>query len=322
MTNRFAPSRIALGFVWPALVASAIVASGCSSEPENVATEEDDLSSARTQYVDIGQFLKGADYEKWFTARRALEQGFDQICGDTFCGGDYSNIYSLGFACSVSSKIGKVRECMWTFAASQEEVDARSGTIASSVAFFECRVKPTGNASGLVAAFGADPLNAKLPGMGSIYDTLSDCFDKPLGASPLPAPTAGGFVSAADAIEGTDIDAYYAMTGNLRTTFDDVCGDTFCEGEYTNYQPLRFTCSQGPDKKIGTCSWTFAASETNLLSGGTHKVTRAPFVCTIPVKGTIRELSTVLAPGGATRLFERKLPGTNETLNDALGRCL
>lgn len=309
-------------FVSTSLLATALALAGCSSAPETVATEEDDLSSARTQYVDIGQFLKDADYEKWFTARRELERGFDQICGDTFCGGDYSNIYSLGFSCSVSSKIGKVRECLWTFAASQEEIDARTGKVASSVAFFECRVKPTGNAKGLVAAFGADPLNAPLPGMGSIYDTLSDCFDEPLGATALPAPGTGPFVNAADALEGSDIDAYYAMTSNLRREFDDVCGDTFCEGEYTNYQPLRFTCSQGADKKIGSCTWTFAASDTSLLSSGTHKVTRAPFTCTIPVVGTMRELASTLAPGGSTRLFERKLPGTTETLNDALGRCL
>lgn len=305
-----------------ALLGSSLVLAGCSSAPENVGTEEDDLTSPRTQYVDIGQFVKDADFEAWIGARRALERGFDQICGDTFCGGDYSNLYSLGFTCSVSSKIGKVRECSWTFAASQEQVDARTGAIASSVAFFDCRVKPTGTAKGLVAAFGADPLHAKLPGMGSIYDTLGECFEKPLGATPLPAPTTGAFVSASDALEGADIDAYYAMTSALRAEFDQICGDTFCEGEHSNYQPLRFLCSQGADKKIGACTWVFAASDTSLLANGVHRIARHPFVCTIPVKGTVRELTTALAPGGATRLFERKLPGTNETLNDALGRCL
>jgi len=312
--------RIALGA--PILLGVALVLAGCSSASENVGTEEDDLSSPRTQYVDIAQFLKDADYEAWIAVRRGLERGFDDICGDTFCGGDYSNIYSLGFSCSVSSKMGKVRECAWTFAASQEQVDARTGAVASSVAFFDCRVKPTGTAKGLVAAFGADPLDAKLPGMGSIYDTLGDCFEKPLGASPLPAPTSGAFVDAADTLEGADIDAYYAMTAALRAELDQLCGDTFCEGEHSNYQPLRFLCSQGADKKIGTCTWVFAASDTSLLASGAHRITRHPFVCAIPVKGTMRELTTALAPGGSTRLFERKLPGTNETLNDALGRCL
>lgn len=296
----------------------------CGAADEGAESQEDDATSARTQYVDIGQFLQGDDYEAWFEARRGLERGFDDICGDTFCGGDWTNLYSLGFTCSVSSKIGKVRECLWTFAGSQEQVDGQTGAIAGSLAFFECRIKPGGNAKALVAAFGDDPLRAEIPGLGgSIYDQIGECFRAPVGQQPLPEYVEGPFANVMDVLGGDTFESYFAAIHNAHRAFDQVCGDTFCEGEYTNLQSLRLSCSQNAEGQLGECLWAIAGSDASIDSRGFHKVQRAPFLCKIPVSGTAAELAAALAPeDNGTPLFERALPGSNESLNDALGRCL
>lgn len=295
----------------------------CGAAEQQPEQAEDDVTSARTQYLDISEYLLGEEAEKWFAAKQGLVNGFDQICGDTFCGGDFSNLYSLDVRCSVSSKIGKMRECLWTFAGSQERVDAKTGAIASSVGFFECRIKPTGNAKQLVSAFGEDPLRSAVPGLngGTFYDQLGECFNTPIGFQPLPAPSEGAFADAGDVLEGDVAEAYSTASYAIKNEFDAICGDTFCEGDYTNLQSLSFRCSSNAGT-LGACSWTFAGTEVSRLASGLHKEKGAPFVCKIPVVGTAAELAAALAPAdNGTRLFERTLPGGG-TLNDALGNCL
>ena len=36
---------------------------------------------------------------------------------------------------------------------------------------------------------------------------------------------------------------FLAVERSLRQSFDNVCGDTFCEGEYSNLLPMRLRCS-------------------------------------------------------------------------------
>jgi hypothetical protein len=302
------------------VLAATSVACGGDSE-----STESDLST-KTTYVDLGDFVTSdADIERWSEIRRELTDAFDEICGDTFCGGDYSNIYSLGFTCSVSSKQGRIRECLWTFAASDESIDGAEGVIASNVPFFECRVRPTGTVRRLLPAFGEDPLRSELPGMGgSLYDALGDCFEHPIGEIELPEPVEGPFVDAADGLEDSEIDAWYAMTYALRADFDDICGDTFCEGDFANLQPLRFRCSESTvTGKLGSCAWVFAGSYAERDAHGFHRVTKAPFTCTFPVDGTSAELAAALAPDAEeTRSLYRPLPGSATSINDALIECL
>ena len=47
-------------------------------------------------FVDpYSYFTEEAQYEAWYALRAGLELGFEDICGDTFCEGDYSNIAPL-----------------------------------------------------------------------------------------------------------------------------------------------------------------------------------------------------------------------------------
>ncbi len=283
--------------------------------------------ATQTVYVDLGDFVSGdADIDRWIQIRRGLDDEFDQICGDTFCGGDYSNIYSLGFTCSVSSKQGRMRECVWPFAASQELVDGATGAIASSVASFVCRMRPSSTVRHFLPAFGdGDFLEAQLPGLeGTVYEQLFDCFEPPFDADPLPEPTEGPYADAADLLADEDVGPWYAMVSGLRQSFDDACGDSFCEGEYTNITPIRFRCSMHTETgRLDTCAWVFAASQNERSKKGFHTVEQASYVCTFPVDATPGELAAALDPDASgPSPLDRPLPGSAATLNERLIDCL
>lgn len=133
------------------------------------------------RYVDASSHIQGeAQIEAWYTLVRDLRRDFDHICGDTFCEGEYSNIESLGFRCSVDAVSGQLGSCVWLFAASLEEIDPASGKITSQPKFWTCRVPLAADTTLdelLGALAGASPLHARLPrSEGSIYDGLVDCL--------------------------------------------------------------------------------------------------------------------------------------------------
>lgn len=307
-------------------VVSVFLAGCIDSTPESDAEAEgDDADALQTRYVELGDFVTSdADIERWREIRQKLDAGFDDVCGDTFCEGDYTNLQSLGFTCSVSSKQGRIRECVWTFAASNEAIDAGTGAIAADIPFFECRFRPTGKVSGLLQSFGDDPLRSTLPGADtSIYDALGDCFNHPIDATALPAPVEGPYVGATDLLEGESIDAWYAMTHALAAEFDSICGDSFCEGDYTNLEALRFSCSTNTEtQKLGTCAWTFAGSANVLRHNGFVRVEGQPFTCSFTVDATPAELASALAPSSEGSVLYRALPGATTSINDALIDCL
>ena len=141
------------------------------------ATPGEDVS----QYVDASDYVQGeAQTEAWFSTLSALKRDFDDICGDTFCEGEYSNIESLGYRCSVHRASGRIGTCVWVFAASHEEVDPATGEILVMPKFWRC---PTPLAPGttleelLSALAGPSPLDATLPRRDrSIYQGLIDCL--------------------------------------------------------------------------------------------------------------------------------------------------
>ncbi len=331
-TSHFSASSFARWALFA--VATGVFSPGCLRHDSDNDARDDgdrgadshDSSLTGTTFVDLGDFVTSdADIERWSEIRRGLDARFDEVCGDTFCEGDYSNLESLGFTCSVSSKQGRIRECVWTFAASAESVDGASGSIAASVPFYECRVRPTGRVRELLGAFGEDPLRRELPGLsGSLYDALGECFDHPLGETALPAPSEGPYADVADGLEDEEIDAWYAMTSALRAGFDDLCGDSFCEGDYPNLRSLRFRCSENTGTgKLGTCAWIFAGSDASRDRKGFIQVRKQPFLCSFPVDATPGELAAALAPGASeTSVMFRPLPNATISINDALIGCL
>ncbi|MET0331967.1 MAG: hypothetical protein ABW154_11130 [Dyella sp.] len=132
-------------------------------------------------YVDIDGYISSdADVNAWYGAVYQLNRNFDDICGDTFCEGDYSNIQALRFACAVDSGNGEVSQCVWGFAASEESVDPQTGRVLVNLPGWRCvaPLAPHTTVSQLLTALaGAEPLYAALPGTTrSLYDGLIDCL--------------------------------------------------------------------------------------------------------------------------------------------------
>lgn len=138
-------------------------------------------AGSAAEYIDISGYLTSdADINAWYTATNQLKKNFDDVCGDTFCEGDYSNIESLDYRCSVDKTTGVVGRCVWVFAASNTEVNPKTGNILVDNQHWRCRspLAPKTRVADLISALNVtNPIRAILPGTStSIYDGLVDCL--------------------------------------------------------------------------------------------------------------------------------------------------
>lgn len=294
---------------------------GCATVSDDSLADEQTVGS--TQYVDILDFT--TEQSAWLGIRSELRQEFDDVCGDSFCEGEYTNLTPLSFTCSVTSKIGKVKDCVWTFAASLAEVDPNNAAIAIDAPTFQCHIRPTTTAKQLIALLTGrtDAIHVPLPGTTSIYEAIGECFEHPIGQTPLAISGPGStYVSA---------DAYYTSTtyylrwrsakAALSASFDRVCGDTFCGGDYGDLRSLDFVCSVTKSTgNVKSCAWVFAGS--NMVPGASLDVTSNTFRCAVPVQGTLHQLITTLTKDDSTDAIHRPLPGTTTSAYDALLGCL
>ncbi len=296
--------------------------SGCAVTPdEEVAQSEDGL----TTYDDLFSTLEGSDLDRWVTVRSALKSGFDRICGDTICGGDYSNLSTVRIACSSTSKARKMKDCAWVLGGSIEHVDGRTGKITSAPRVFTCKIPVAGSAKAMLStleAAGDDALSTPLPGTGkSFYDGLVDCFDGVVGGPLPPEPAKTFYAELGDwSWAHADGSAWSQTTRRLAEGFDEICGDSFCEGDYPDITPLRFACSVNLNtKRVSRCTWSFAAAELSVGAGGKIDARTTTKSCTIEIGAQASALASALsgsAPLNAT------LPGKTTSIYDALIGCL
>jgi hypothetical protein len=139
------------------------------------------MDTRRNHYVDVYEyFTTDAQFEAWFTLTTQLNQDFDNICGDTFCEGDYSNIQSLRLRCSVQQSGGRIGQCLWIFAGSYEDIDPANGHVGVSSQVWPCMLPlaPNSTIDELMSALAVPhPLHATLPGTQvTIYDGLAECI--------------------------------------------------------------------------------------------------------------------------------------------------
>ena len=141
----------------------------------------EDTQASATQYVNITDF-SSIDQGAWFDAIGKLNGEFAAA---------YAGYTPLTFYCSVSSKEGSVKDCAWTFAASNAGVDPTSAALAFDVPTFQCHIHPKTTATKLVALLesSSDAIHETLPGTTSIADALAGCFADPIGATPVTEPT-------------------------------------------------------------------------------------------------------------------------------------
>lgn len=123
--------------------------------------------------------------------------------------------------------------------------------------------------------------------------------------------------------EDADVNAWYALVANLERDFDSICGDTFCEGDFSNYRSLAFRCTVDGRGTLGECAWTLAASQHEVVPRtGRMDVLVEHWVCPIPLapRLPLTELMTVLS--SAPSPLYTALPRSQLTPFDALSACL
>ncbi|HEU4665334.1 MAG TPA: hypothetical protein VFS55_14995, partial [Dokdonella sp.] len=122
----------------------------------------------RSYYTDpYGYFTTDAQFEAWYSLRARLASAFDDVCGDTFCEGDFSNITPLRFQCSVQHGSGRIGGCVWSFAASNEDIDPATGGMEVQQPSWQCPIPVSAHTTidALMDALaGDDPLHTPLPG--------------------------------------------------------------------------------------------------------------------------------------------------------------
>jgi hypothetical protein len=313
----------------------AVFAAACSAAPEgapSAASQNADLSAdTATTYVAIADFWKtSTDQTAWSAAVANLKLQFDDICGDTFCDGDYGNIESLELNCGVSSVRGQVKTCTWVFAASNATVSATTGDVTTSAPHYLCTFAPKMTAKALSAALVATNSfqGTTLPGMTeTLYDAVGECLQNPIAANTTATPnataSATGYEDPADA-DNIDEGAWDDMASGLSSSFADVCGDTFCEGDYPNLTAFLFTCGVNTKStKIQECRWVFQGSNSTVAAAtGAVTVNEKSWVCPITAHGTAANLISTLTSASSVEPVQRTLPGETTSAYDALAKCL
>jgi hypothetical protein len=138
-------------------------------------------SSSPLTYVSADDYYTSAAYQqKWAGAVAAAVRGFDNICGDTFCGSDFGDLRSLDLQCAVTKSTGNVKSCAWVFGGSYA-LPASSGALAETSRTFRCDFTMHGTLSQLIATWSAagydDPIQRALPGVtATAYDALGGCL--------------------------------------------------------------------------------------------------------------------------------------------------
>lgn len=139
---------------------------------------------ARGPHVDLIDFPSNeASWDRFFDLEGSLMKGFDYLCADTFCEGDYSNYQVLQVRCAVLAVRGTVQACAWAVVASELEVDPQTGEVRADNGRWVCRVglRPGVPVEAFFTALEApEGLLAPLPGThSSLFDALPGCLQVP-----------------------------------------------------------------------------------------------------------------------------------------------
>jgi hypothetical protein len=294
------------------IVGLVLLTSACAVD----ATGTDDETSTTTQYMNAGDFDGG-----FYDIRSKLD--------GAFAASNQAGLTSLGLDCSVTSKIGNLHDCVWTFAGEAHTVDPMTAAISTSQPWYECHVSPKTTLAKFDAQMSAstDPLHETLPGTTTTFDdVLADCFAHPKDETGIVITTNINptYVEATDYYKSDAYKAQWAKaTAALKQGFDWVCGDTFCGGDYGNMQSLAFVCSVTRSSgNIKECAWLFTGSYAMPTKTGAMPVNEKSWRCEVPVKGTVSQLMGVVNATSTTDVLHRPLPNGTATAYDALLNCL
>lgn len=301
----------------PVALSFCLLAAACAapSPTEEVGETEDGL---RTSYGELFDTLEGNDLDRWYEVRSKLKSGFDNICGDTICSGDYSNLATVHLTCSSTRAQKKMKDCLWVLAGNIDVVDGRTGKLTSEQRVFECHVPVASTAKKLLDAIhpaGDDALHTTIPGTsGSFYDALVNCFDGVVGPR-LPEQTHSFYSELAD-----HDSSFHATRRTLADSFDQGCGDTFCEGDFPHISALRLACVVNANTtRVSRCGWSFAGADVSVDARGMLSARTMTKRCDFTVGVTATQLAAALSGDDP---LHAALPGKTTSIHDALIGCL
>ena len=314
---RMSSYRLALVFAFVAVLAGV----SCRSRT-SVATADNEL---HTDYADLFGVLGPNDLERWVAVRTKLRAGLDRACAGSACGG-YTDLSTVQITCSASLARHTMHECAWIVGGSIDAVDGSTGTPTGGPRAITCSVPTQLTTSAFLDTLtvaGDAALDTPLTGTGhSLHDALLGCLAAPdAGAAPSADP-ANDFVALEDLFPaGTKQgDAWRSIGRSLQTSFDDACGDTYCEGDYADIRALRLACAVDRRRSIvQTCTWSFAMVSIDVAANGAINAATATRACPVTVDAPVTALLAALA--GSDPLHAT-LPGRGTALNDALIGCL
>src|ERR1700761_2535724 len=165
-----------------ALVGGCGVASATSTntQDESISTDTTKPAAVSGEVEDALANGDESQYEAWRGIIDTLASNFADICGDTYCGSDYSNLTPIRLRCSFDQASGLMKNCAYVFAGSYEVITASTGTIKVTAKTFSCHLPVSGIPltsfmSTLNAAGSTPPLRRPLPGTStSIYDAIGN----------------------------------------------------------------------------------------------------------------------------------------------------
>ncbi|MEO7113257.1 MAG: hypothetical protein ABI183_22650, partial [Polyangiaceae bacterium] len=140
-------SRFAVGFFALTIGMSSLGLAGCGSADSSDNVDDSTSDVTKTVYANVYEVLGGDDLNDYLTMRTKLNNDFLDICGDTFCDGDYGQFQPVQLDCSASKTTKKMAQCEWTFAASIEYVNGYSGKVTSDVGVVTCTIPVKGLAT-------------------------------------------------------------------------------------------------------------------------------------------------------------------------------
>jgi hypothetical protein len=146
----------------------------------------------------------------------------------------------------------------------------------------------------------------------------------PLAAAASPGPALPAYVDLVDyPTHYAQGEAFHDLRQRLHRNFDDICPDTICEGEFSDYQSLRLRCAvEVASGTVRECRWAFAASELEVDPQSGRVVGQQPrWLCPLPVPAGTSAHGLFAALAGPRPLFHQ-LPGAGQSLFEATSECL
>ena len=139
---------------------------------------------AHGPHVDLIDFpLSEGSWDRFFALQGALVQGFDRVCSDTFCEGEYSNYRVLEVRCSVLAPRGTVQGCSWVIVASELGIVPQTGQVRVDNGRWVCQVglRPGVPVDTFFAALQQpEGIFRPLTGTGTgLFDVLPECLRRP-----------------------------------------------------------------------------------------------------------------------------------------------